>query len=155
MLFEKEGEDFMMNKKKITLLILSVIFAIILMTMPNKVKAATTLTNPLYFGIQEFRSGTTPENMAYAINNPYDNGSTPESIVGAKIWQIVKYNSKTDVNFNTGNYYCVRAGVGFVNTGDIAEYNISYDFKTEKAAIAASGNTVLQSIVNNGYYNTL
>ena len=145
----------MMNKKKITLLILSVIFAIILMTMPNKVKAATTLTNPLYFGIQEFRSGTTPENMAYAINNPYDNGSTPESIVGAEIWQIVKYNSKTDVNFNTGNYYCVRAGVGFVNTGDIAEYNISYDFKTEKAAIAASGNTVLQSIVNNGYYNNL
>ena len=144
-----------MSKRKITLVIVSMIIAIVFMLIPNKVNAATTLTTPVYFGIQEFRGGTTPENMAYAINNPYDNGSTVDSIVGTKIWQIVKYNSKTDVNFNTGNFYCVRAGVGFVNTGDIAEYNISYDFKTEKDAIVASGNTVLQSIVNNGYYNNL
>lgn len=145
----------MMNKKRITLLVISVIFATILMVIPNKSEAATTLTTPMYFGIQEFRNGTTPENMAYAINNPYDNGSTTESIVGAKIWQIVKYNSKTDSNFNTGNYYCVRAGVGFSDTNKKAEYNISYDFKNEKAAIASSGNTVLKSIVNNGYYNNL
>lgn len=145
----------MMNKKKITLVIVSIIFAIIFMTIPNKASASTTLTTPLYFGVQEFRNGTTPENMAYAIKNPYDNGSTTESIVGTKIWQIVKYNSKTDSNFNTGNYYCVRAGVGFSDINKKAEYNISYDFKTEKAAIASSGNTVLQSIVNNGYYNNL
>ena len=145
----------MMNKKKITLLLISIIFATMLMAMPNKSEAATTLTMPMYFGIQEFRNGTTPENMAYAINNPYDNGSTTESIVGAKIWQIVKYNSKTDSNFNIGNYYCVRAGVGFSDTNKKAEYNIAYDFKNEKATIVSSGNTVLQSIVNNGYYNNL
>lgn len=141
----------MMNKKKISLVIVSIIFAIIFMTISNTVSASTILTTPLYFGVQEFRNGTTPENMAYAIKNPYDNGSTTESIVGTKIWQIVKYNSKTDSNFNTGNYYCVRAGVGFSDINKKAEYNISYDFKTEKAAIASSGNTVLQSIVNNGY----
>ena len=145
----------MMNKKKISLVIVSIIFAIIFMTISNTVSASTILTTPLYFGVQEFRNGTTPENMAYAIKNPYDNGSTTESIVGTKIWQIVKYNSKTDSNFNTGNYYCVRAGVGFSDINKKAEYNISYDFKTEKAAIASSGNTVLQSIVNNGYYNNL
>ena len=145
----------MMNKKKITLVLASIMFAIIFMVIPNKASAATTITTPLYFGIQEFRTGTTPENMAYAINNPYDNGATTESIVGAKLWQIVKYNSKTDSNYTSGNYYCVRAGVGFADVGDIAEYNISYDFKTEKSAIAASGNAVLQSIVNNGYYNNL
>lgn len=145
----------MMNKKKITLLVVSIVFAIILMVIPNKASAATMLTTPVYFGIQEFRNGTIPENLAYAINNPYDNGATIDSIVGAKIWQIVKYNSKTDSNFNTGNYYCVRAGVGFSDTNKKAEYNISYDFKTEKAVIASSGNTVLQSIVNNGYYNNL
>ena len=145
----------MMNKKKISLAIVSIIFAIIFMTISNTASASTILTTPLYFGVQEFRNGTTPENMAYAIKNPYDNGSTTESIVGTKIWQIVKYNSKTDSNFNTGNYYCVRAGVGFSDINKKAEYNISYDFKTEKAAIASSGNTVLQSIVNNGYYNNL
>lgn len=145
----------MMNKKRMTLLIVSIVFAIILMAIPNKASAATTLTTPLYFGVNEFRSGTTPENMGYAINNPYDNGSTTDSIVGTKIWQIVKYNSSTDTNYTTGNYYCIRSGVGFSDTNKKAEYNISYDFKTEKDAIAASGNTVLQSIVNNGYYNNL
>ena len=121
-----------MNKRKITLSIASIIVAIILMTIPNKVEAATTLTTPLYFGIQEFRSGTTPENMAYAINNPYDNGSTIESIVGTKIWQIVKYNSLSDTNYVTGNYYCIRSGVGFSDTNKKAEYNISYDYSIYK-----------------------
>lgn len=144
-----------MSKKKVILVMVSIIIAIICMVVPNTVKAATTLTTPLYFGVQEFRSGTTPENMAYAINNPYANGSTTNSIVGAKIWQIVKYNNSTGGNFSTGNYYCVRAGVGFSNVNDIAEYNIAYDLKTEKSVIASSGNTVLQSIVNNGYYNNL
>lgn len=144
-----------MSKKKITLLIISIIFAIILMTIPNRASAVTTLTTPLYFGINEYRKGTIPEDMAYAINNPYDNGSTTDSIVGTKIWQIVKYNSSSDLNYVTGNYYCIRAGVGFSDTNKKAEYNISYDFKTEKTAIAASGNPVLQSIVNNGYYNNI
>lgn len=145
-----------MNKKKITLSIASIIVAIILMTIPNKVKAATTLTTPLYFGIQEFRSGTTPEDMAYAIRNPYANGSTTDSIVGTKIWQIVKYNNSTGTgNYTTGNYYCVRAGVGFSDTSKIATYNISYDLKTEKAALQSSGNTYLQKIASNGYYDNL
>ena len=144
-----------MSKKKITLLVISIIFAIILMTIPNRASAVTTLTTPLYFGINEYRKGTIPEDMAYAINNPYDNGSTTDSIVGTKIWQIVKYNSSSDLNYVTGNYYCIRAGVGFSDTNKKAEYNISYDFKTEKTAIAASGNPVLQSIVNNGYYNNI
>ena len=144
-----------MSKKKITLLAISVILAIIFMAIPNKASAATPLTPSLYFGIQEYRSGTTPANMGYAINNPDANGSTTESIVGTKIWQIVKYNSSTDVNYTTGNYYCIRSGVGFSDTSKKAEYNISYDFKTEKEAIKNSGNTVLNSIVTNGYYENI
>ena len=145
----------MKSKKRIILSIASMIITIMLMVIPNTAKAVTTLTPSLYFGVQEFRSGTTPENMAYAIKNPYDNGSATDTIVGTKLWQIVKHNSKTDTNYTTGNYYCVRAGVGFANTGEIAEYNISYDFKTEKKALEDSGNVVLQSIANNGYYYNL
>ena len=115
----------MMNKKKITLLVMSIIFTIILMVIPNKASAATTFTTPMYFGVQEFRNGTIPENMAYAIGNPYANSDEVDA--GTKIWQIVKYNSKTDTNFNTGNYYCVRSGIGFSDTNKKAEYNISYD----------------------------
>ena len=145
----------MKSMKKITLLILSFMFAIIFAINTNKVNAATTLTTPLYFGIQEYRNGTTPANMGYAINNPEANGSTTASIRGTKIWQIVKYNSLSDTNYVTGNYYCIRSGVGFSDTNKKAEYNISYDFKTEKAAISSSGNTVLYNIVNNGYYNNI
>ena len=44
-------------------------------TIPNFAKA-TTLTTPIYLGIQEYRTGTTPADMGYAINNPDANGST-------------------------------------------------------------------------------
>ena len=144
-----------MSKKKITLSLISIIVAILLMTIPNTVKAKTPLTTPMYFGINEYRKGTTPENLAYAIGNPLANGSTPESIVGAKIWQIVKYDNKTSNTYVTGNYYCVRAGIGFSDTTTKAEYTISYDFKTEKSEIASSGNSVLQNLVNSSYYNNL
>ena len=144
-----------MSKKKITLTIMSIVMAIIVMTIPNVAKASSPLTTPVYFGVNEYRKGTTPENMGYAIFNPYANGSTTDSIVGTKIWQIVKYGSKTSSTFETGNYYCVRAGIGFSDTTTKAEYTISYNLKTEKSEIEASGNTVLQKIVTNGYYNNL
>ena len=116
-----------MSKKKITLTIISIAIAILVMIIPNIAKASTTLTTPLYFGINEFRNGTTPDKMGYAIFNPYANGATEDSIVGTKIWQIVKYDSKTSTNMITGNYYCVRAGVGFSDTNKRAEYTITYD----------------------------
>lgn len=145
-----------MKNKKITLAMVIIMIAAIFVIIPNTTKAATTLTTPVYFGIQEFRNGTTPENMAYAIRNPLDNGSTIDSIVGTKIWQIVKYNNSTGTgNYTTGNYYCVRAGVGFSDTSKIATYNISYDLKSEKGALESSGNTYLQKIATNGYYNNL
>ena len=37
----------------------------------------------------------------------------------------------------TGNYYCVRAGVGFSDINKRAEYTITYDLKTEQAALAS------------------
>lgn len=144
-----------MSKKKITLTIMSIVIAILIMIIPNIAKASTTLTTPLYFGINEFRNGTTPDKMGYAIFNPYANGATEDSIVGTKIWQIVKYDSKTSTNMITGNYYCVRAGVGFSDINKRAEYTITYDLKTEKDKIEKSGNTVLNKIVTNGQYNNL
>ena len=142
-----------MSKRKVILSMLSIMFVIVLMIIPNKVSAVTTLTTPMYFGVNEFR-GTNPDSFGYAIGNPYDNGDI-NSIVGAKIWQIVKYNGPTDTNSNTGNYYCVRAGVGFSDTNLRAEYNIAYDLKNDKALLAASSNKYLQKIATNGYYNNL
>ena len=139
-----------MSKKNVILAMLSFIFALAIMIIPNKVSAVTTLTPPVYFGVNEFR-GT---NFGYAIGNPYANKDI-NSIVGTKIWQIVKYNGPTDTNPNTGNYYCVRAGVGFSDTDLRAEYNIAYDLKNDKALLEASSNKYLQKIATNGYYNNL
>ena len=129
-----------MEKKKITLAMVIIFVIMSLMIIPNKVSAETRYTDtPLYFGIQEYRRGTDPADLGYAINNPYGNGSTTESIVGTKIWQIVKHdNSDGTGTYTTGNYYCVRAGVGFNDTTKVAEYDISYDLKTERAKIARS-----------------
>ena len=144
-----------MSKRKVTLAIMSFVITILVMAIPNAVKANTPLTTPMYFGINEYRKGTTPENMGYAYFDPYANGSTEESIVGEKIWEIVKYDNKTSNTYVSGNYYCVRAGIGFSDTKTKAEYTISYDLKADKAEMAASGNEVLQKIINNGYYNNL
>ena len=43
-----------MSKKKITLTIMSIVIAILIMIIPSITKASTTLTTPLYFGINEF-----------------------------------------------------------------------------------------------------
>ena len=144
-----------MSMKKVTLSIMSFVLAILVMVIPNVVKANTPLATPLYFGINEYRNGTTPEKMGYAYFDPYANGSTEDSIVGTKIWEIVKYDNKTSNTYVSGNYYCVRSGIGFSDTTTKAEYTISYDLKTEKAEMLASKNATLQKIINNGYYNNL
>lgn len=140
------------------LFIVAIILTTIFTLIPNNSKAAT-LQPPIYLGIQEYRTNTDPENMAYGIGNPDRNGSTTDTIVGAKIWDIVKYNSLDDNQYdNTINYYCVKAGVGFRNTGDKATYNVSYDFKKDRDEILSSNNKYLKSIVNtdnNTYYNIM
>ncbi len=140
-----------MKLKKLSLILISTLFLIALTIMPNTSKASTQITPPLYLGVQEYRTNTNPQNMAYAIGNPDRNGSTSETMVGAKIWDIVKYQSgdTADTNYdNTINYYCVKAGVGFRNTGERAIYNLSYDFKTEREEILQSNNDIIKSIVN-------
>ena len=145
-----------MKSKKLKLLVIAIMSVVAGMTFMPKSKASTPLATPVYFGVQEFRSGTTPENMGYAIKNPAGNDATTNSIYGTIIWNILKYSTnKVDESGIDGNFYCVRSGVGFQNTGDVATYNITYDLKTEKNALASSGNSVLASIANNGYYNNL
>ena len=145
-----------MKMKKAVYLIAFTIFFGLVMLFTNQSKAAV-VNPPVYLGIQEYRTNTDPQNMAYGINNPNRNGSTTAEIKGAKIWDIVKYNSLSDTNYdNSIDYYCVKAGVGFRNTGDKATYNVSYDFKTEKETIAKTQNSVLKSLVSDeAYYKIL
>ena len=146
--------------KKILSVLMSVVFLMLMFSLliPTKVRAVT-LQKPLVLGIQEYRTNSEPVNMAYGIGNPDNNGSTTDSIVGAKIWDIVEYNSMADTQYdNTKNYYCVKAGVGFRDTGDKAIYDVSYDLKKDRDEILQANNKYLTSLVtmdNDAYYNIL
>ena len=122
-----------MNVKKTSFLSAFVILFLSLIFFFNTNSKAATVNPPIYLGIQEYRTNTDPTNMAYGIGNPDRNGSEVADIKGAKIWDIVQYSSESDTNYdNTVNYYCVKAGVGFRNTGDKLTYNVSYDFKADR-----------------------
>lgn len=138
-----------MKLKRVLLASLSTLITGVLMLLPNIAKAMT-LNPPLYFGITELRTLSTP-NLGYAIGDPNSNGVTGSA---AKIWNIVQYNSS---NFNDPkevNVYCVKAGVGFSDVKKNAEYNLSFDMYTEREEIAKQ-NDILNKLVNGGHYNNL
>ena len=109
--------------------------------------------SPIYLGVTEIRTLSTP-NIGYAIGDPKSNGSDPATARAAKIWNIVKYTTESSNDPTEGNYYCVKAGVGFSDTHKRATYNLAFDLKTEREEIAKHA-TVLEELVNGGYYNHL
>ena len=143
-----------MNVKKTSFLSAFAILFLSLIFFFNTNSKAATVNPPIYLGIQEYRTNTDPTNMAYGIGNPDRNGSEVADIKGAKIWDIVQYSSESDTNYdNTVNYYCVKAGVGFRNTGDKATYNIAYDFKKDRSTMAGlTNNEPVSSIVQDEVY---
>ena len=146
-----------MKTNKLILAVVSFVSILAIITIPNMAKAST-MSTPLYFGINEYRTGAGVDNedLAYAIKNPYANGTSSDDLKGAKIWQIIKYKDSTATgNYDTGNFYCVRAGVGFNDTTKSAKYTDSFDMKNEKTAIQNSGNTVLKTLVESDNYYSL
>ena len=111
---------------------------------------AESMSPPLYFGITELRTLSTP-NLGYAIGDPNTNGVTGSA---AKIWNIVKYSNSNFADPTEVNVYCVKAGVGFSDTKKTAEYDLKFDMVKDKEQIAAQ-NSVLNGLVNNGHYNEL
>ena len=144
----------MKNKKLKLSILLSLIFVFVSICFSSTVKAVSS-NEELYLGIQEYRQTSDPENMGYAINNPDDNGTSEETMVGANIWKIVQYNSSSEQDnvYNTDtSFYCVKAGVGFSKTSTRQTYKKSYDFIKDKEEINSTNNTVLQSIVTTDNY---
>ena len=137
--------------KKCRLIIVSLILMLFLISgiLFNTV-IAESMSQPLYFGITELRTLSTP-NLGYAIGNPNTNGVTGSA---AKIWNIVKYSNSNFADPTEVNVYCVKAGVGFSDTKKTAEYDLKFDMVKDKEQIAAQ-NSVLDGLVNNGHYNEL
>ena len=95
---------------------------------------------PLYLGITELKLES---GMGYAIGNPNSGGTTNR---GAKIWNVIQYQSETSNTYSENNIYCLKAGVGFTNVDKRAIYDVFYDMKTQKAAIQGQ-NEILRGLV--------
>ena len=125
-------------KKKVKLLVGIFIFAIIAI-LGAKSSLAAQASPPLYIGINELMTEDNPD-MGYSIGQPTASD-------GAKIWNILQYSSASSNNPTEINAFCVKAGVGFSDTNKRATYDLYFDMKTERDAIAKQ-NSVLASIVN-------
>jgi len=133
-----------MNLKKTLLSLVSIMIFSVFILAQNTVYATTLASGQeVYMGIIELMTHDTP-NMGYAINKPGDDNA-------AKIWNIVKYKSATSTEFEDGNIYCIKAGIGFTQTdnGNIkrAAYNVFYDMKTEREQVKAQ-NRILNELAN-------
>ena len=152
-----------MSKKKLTITIVSIIFAIIAMIIPNKVNAAEP-TTPVYFGVSLIRENSATnvyngtdagKNIGYSIGNSKNNNGTNGIRDFAVIWNIMKYPS-TDSSLGTeGNYYCVREGSGFpganVNTTKIMKYENSYEMKKDNKSTITNNVRYMEDISDENY----
>ena len=120
-------------KKMLASIALLVVFCISII-IQNTVYAATEVT-ARKFKIIPLMS----ENPAfgYAIGDPNTNGSDASTKTAATIWNIVEEINGQSQYKNDEDIFCLREGVGFRKLGDSAEYNFTYDMKSEKANILA------------------
>ena len=133
------------------ILIVLILIGILYLCFGLKPVEAKQLSTPLYFGINEIRTLSTP-NWGYAIGDPYANDTGGN---GAKLWNILQYSTSTSNDPKEVDVYCVKAGVGFTNgTHNRASYNFSFDMYKERDAIAAKSDT-LNGLVNGDHYNEL
>ena len=122
-------------RKALMVIVLIGIFIMNILLCSNLAYAQEAVT-PIYVGITELKIDS---NMGYAIGDP-NNG-------GAKIWNLIQYQSETSDRYSENNIYCLKAGVGFTNVAKRATYDIFYDMKKEKSTIQGQNkNTYLKEL---------
>lgn len=154
-----------MSKRKITITVLSILIAIAFIAIPNKVKAATAPSTPVYFGISLIRDNSATnvyngknagKNIGYAIGDPTSNSTANELRTGANIWNIMTYpNTNTSSTGTEGNYYCVREAAGFTDSKDtftkIKQYTNSFEIKQDNKSTITSNVGFLRDISDESY----
>ena len=130
-----------MKMKKIVLGIV-ISFLIMFVTLMPNMAYATNLTTPVYFGITALRTNSTP-NWGYSIGDPDSNDTEG---LAAPIWNIVKLSGLNSNDPTEVNAYCVTAGIGFSDIKTAAEYDVSYDMRTQREEIKNPQNPVLSKL---------
>ena len=131
-----------MKKNNIMIGVFVFIFIFISNLFLEKVEAKEILNPEVYFGIVELRES----GMGYAMGNP--------STGAERIWNIVQYSDTSFTNFEEANVYCIKADTGFSNATKTDIYDVTYNMKTEKDAIAKQNN-ILKGLIEDGQYDNL
>lgn len=95
----------------------------------------------VYFGITEYRTLSEP-NFGYCIGDPVTGSAT-----AAKLWNMSQYSSGTSNNPIDVNAYCIKAGVGFEDSGEKLEYNQSFDMYKDRNILESNDYDVVTNLV--------
>ncbi len=121
-----------MKMKKVFMVMVLVIVFVINIFLYSSMSYAQTASTPLYIGITELKQTS---GMGYAIGDPNSGG--------AKIWNLIQYQSATSNTYSENNIYCLKAGAGFQNVDKRATYDVFYDMKTEKTAMQNQNQNII------------
>ena len=125
-----------MKMKRMCMVVALVSIFIINILLCSNMAYARTPNTPLYIGITELKLDS---NMGYAIGDPNSGG--------AKIWNLIQYQSETSNSYSENNIYCLKAGAGFTNVDKRATYDVFYDMKKDKSTMGAQNqNTILKEL---------
>ena len=88
-------------------------------------------SDEMYFSIEALMHRNEPY-FGYSIGNPNTGGNN-----AAIIWNIVKRSGKDTDDILPGNYYCLKADVGFEDTNANVRYDVFYDLKKDRGSLIA------------------
>ncbi len=129
-----------MNLKKILISFIITIMVVATVVLQSAVYA-TDLNPVLTMGVVPLME----EKMGYSIFNPNQNEEGGKK--GAHLWNIVKYDSSDSTSYKSNqNLYCLQQGIGLSSSNLKANYNVSYDMRTQRSAIS-NQNEILSKLV--------
>ena len=98
-------------------------------------------SDEMYFSIEALMHRNEPY-FGYSIGNPNTGGNN-----AAIIWNIVKRSGKDTDDILPGNYYCLKADVGFEDTNANVRYDVFYDLKKDRGSLIAQ-NDLLNGLLS-------
>ena len=134
-IYLRKGEIYGMNKriKSIAGVVFSLVIIIGFFIIHNIVYSSDEI---MYFSIEPLIYKNEPA-MGYAIGNPNTAGNN-----AAKIWNIVKRSGPNTDDIMQGDFYCLKASVGFEDINANVTYDVFYDLKKEKSSLIAQNDLI-------------
>ncbi len=137
----------MENKKVKSKILVLIAILFFIFSIPNVAKASFWLKEEqLRTSSAEEQAAGYKDKIGFAIGDPGANESSKKT--GAVLWKFVKYaDHESGEGEEKINFYCVKAGTGFLNPAERYEYVNHYDFIKDRDTMISEGSEKLKTIV--------